>query len=437
MKKILLVTLLYGFFGLYAAPSAQQTNKNTPTPAVSAQPNNAQKSTPTAEVKKDDLTKKNANLQSATFGGSPIFKYKVKDSNIWNALITDVSNYVAKNGSDDKVLKANLAIISNEANAILNTTKIIFNVIYSTRQTVTDSDKKLFDPYTTSVTNLEKAKKALTSETYVFPGKRDSRSVLVDYAILLIQIAQTAASDAKKLSFATTPTPKPATPKKITIYNNTKNKVVLKLKTADGNKEISIDAEKSSSDIQVGLNTSTSFVQEFTVQPLANINLGSSGSVTAKPLSANFITVINNALKSADSSKFTILTDGKTYTLESGIKTGNAKEFAEAASAKHLVLRNKTQNKLRVNIVNSVGKEIVISMSCSTSDTALHVIELPADKNKEYIRALYISSIPIGADALKNLNSMIASKKEPLFDIRLNEDKSKVLWQYFINQAPD
>lgn len=424
MKKILLILPLCLSFGLSAVNNSQQTN---------TQKENTQSASKT-EIKKDDIAKKNTNLQNVTFGGSPIFKYKIKDTTLWNALISDISQYVAKNGSDDKVLKANLNIIINEANSILNTTKIIYGSIFSSRQAVTDTDKKLFNPYTIAVTNLEKARKTLKDETYVFPGKRDSRAVLVDYATMLIGIAQSAVNDTKKLSFAPSTTPKPAAAKKLSIYNNTKNKVVIKLKTADGNKDITLDPEKGSADIQIGSSNSANLLQEMTVQPLANIALGASGSIAPKSINAS---IINTALKSSDYSKFTLSTDGKSYSLDAGLKSGNAKEFAEAKSVKQLVLRNKTQNKLRVNIVNSLGKEIIVSMSCSTQDTALHVIELPADKNKEYIRALYISSIPISADALKNLNSMIATKKEPLFDIRLNEDKSKVLWQYFINQAPD
>lgn len=449
MNKFFLHALIICFiFGAKAVD--KPAVKPTPTPSKTP----AQKQTSTSapavkELKKDDLVKVMTALSEITFGGKPIFKYKVKNSSPWNELTTQVSQFVAKNGSDDKVLKTNLNSVINSANNILNTTKIAYNSLFATTKSLKESDKAMFDPYNKAISELAAAKKALTNETYIMPGKRDSRSLLVEYINALGKIAQAAAADVKTLPFATpvvTPTPQPTPPKPvapvnktITFYNNTKNSIIFVITSKKGTSKITLAAESSSQPSIVGTSSEDNFIEKITVQPLppTGSDYALPGGVEPKPIAQNTISQINTALKATNTTTVTLNTDGKNYSLESGKKSGNAREYTEIATVKFLVLRNKTQNKIRVNLVNANGKEIIIPMSCSTSDKAVHVIQLPADPNKIYIKALYISSIPMPEEVLKNLNNLIASKKEPLFDIRLNEDKNKVLWQYFINQAPD
>lgn len=413
-------------------PSMGKANTNIPTKL----PTSSTSSKP-VEIKKDDLLNRIKQLPKV-FGGTPAFKFQIKDNATWNSIMDDIIQFTTKNSSDDKVIKNNRTALINEANNIFNTTKIVYGSIYSKKRDAYESDKKLFDQYSPALVAIQKAKKALKDETYVIPGKRDARTVLVAYAEQLEKMAQDGYDAYKKLTFTSGSSSKP-TGKTIIIYNNTKNKIEVKLKTAAGNKEIILDAEKLSQEIPVTSpgSATTNIVQAISVKPLSSSTFSLKSSLTDKPFNSVVVTKINDSFKNNNSAKFTISTDGQAYSLDVGQKTGNAKSFKEIELVKRLVLRNKTQNKLRINLVDSNGKEIIKNINCSSQDTAIHVIELPLGKDGLYIKAIYINSIPLAPEKLQEFNKALAKKTEPLYDIRMNPDKDKVLWQYFINQAPD
>lgn len=382
-------------------------------------------------ISESTLTNAIPDLPKVTFGGSPIYKYKVKDSTTWNQFITNLKAFIAKNSSDDKLIKSSITSLVDVANSTLNTTKNVYGSIFGLSKSITKENGALFLDYNKNLVTLQKLITALNKEIYVVPGKRSSRTVLVAYANMLKEVNQKAWGS----YISATSTPQDNS-KKISLYNNTKNTIELNI---NNSKTISIEPSKISAEFAL-TPTNNEFVKTILITPGA-VNIGSSNIVKLpkQSVDSEYIKVINNTLK-INSSVFSIITDGQKYIIKSGKDTSTPKSFQETKKDKYLLLRNKTESKLSVKIIPEKGATVDLVLSCSKLDTAIHITKLPESANiidKKYIKKMFIQTIPLSQADIDELNATIAANQEPLFDIMYNPNKNKPLWQFFINSNPE
>lgn len=131
------------------------------------------------------------NLNSSIFSHSPLLEYPIQDKGVLSELLADTAPYIKNNSSNDKVISSAMITVAKESENILKTSEYLY-VARNAAVRNSSIERALFASYTKSISNLTSAKKQLQGATYVAPGKRSSREILIGLIDILIPTAQKA-----------------------------------------------------------------------------------------------------------------------------------------------------------------------------------------------------------------------------------------------------